>query len=297
MTKLGGIGCTLIGLGPCVVLFIATVARNPLKIIVMTASGFFWLLSLLVASIFWFAISHLTSHLAPSLIIAVVTQEAMRFAFYKLIVKADEGLHLITANMRATPPTLQVADSRRLSPASGGGDRNSFEFAIPVNRRSSDLLRPVQGGLGGILSHQIVAYVAGLGFGVMSCVVELLRLLHESYGPGIHFDNLESKFFFVVAAFQAMCLSMMQIFWSLVLFAAFEMRAYVQLISVYVVHLAISCLSLLNTFPSPWPEFVCAVYFVTLIGMIVLTSFLLRKRNGAIRTLQQRAAQTAGGAN
>ncbi|CAL8095752.1 unnamed protein product [Calicophoron daubneyi] len=162
-------------------------------------SGFFWLLSLLVASIFWFAISHLTSHLAPSLIIAVVTQEAMRFAFYKLIVKADEGLHLITANMRATPPTLQVADSRRLSPASGGGDRNSFEFAIPVNRRSSDLLRPVQGGLGGILSHQIVAYVAGLGFGVMSCVVELLRLLHESYGPGIHFDNLESKFFFVVA--------------------------------------------------------------------------------------------------
>lgn len=48
-------------------------------------SGFFWLLSLLVSSILWYAVVPLREQLVFGLVFSVLFQEAFRFLFYKLL--------------------------------------------------------------------------------------------------------------------------------------------------------------------------------------------------------------------
>ncbi|KAA3681068.1 gamma-secretase subunit APH-1A [Paragonimus westermani] len=88
MTRVGGVGCALIGFGPSTILFFLTTVVSPLKLIVLTGSGFFWILSVLLTSLVWIVLNLLTSHIAWSLLAAVLSQELMRFVFYKLIMYA-----------------------------------------------------------------------------------------------------------------------------------------------------------------------------------------------------------------
>ncbi|TGZ63220.1 hypothetical protein CRM22_007043 [Opisthorchis felineus] len=267
MTLLGGFGCALIGLGPCVSLFILTVACNPLKVIVLTAGGFFWLLSLLLTSLFWLAFSSVLSNLALSLFVAVASQELLRFAFFKLIVLADNGLRVIAISAQTSvapvvvprPPTRQPTEGLSNTTALRGASNQ--EGAVPPSKTL---------GNDGLLDHRIVAYVSGLGFGLMTCIFELLRILIDAWGPGIGFEVWEAKTFYPVAAFQVMCTSLMHIFWSVILFAAFERRDYVLMVLVYATHLAVPYLSFLNQLHPPWPELVCLFYVMVLVGLAFL---------------------------
>lgn len=48
------------------------------------------------------------------------------------------------------------------------------------------------------LDHLTVAYVSGLGYGLMSCIIQSLRMLIDSYGPGITmYSSWNSKTFFL----------------------------------------------------------------------------------------------------
>lgn len=138
MTVMEFFGCTFIAFGPPFALFVFTIARDPLRIIVLIArcfddtvcfyiyfiwmvalmckvifiwsyskisfkdiwtvlfimfidlklslfSGFFWLLSLLVSSILWYAVVPLREQLVFGLVFSVLFQEAFRFLFYKLL--------------------------------------------------------------------------------------------------------------------------------------------------------------------------------------------------------------------
>lgn len=113
--------------------------------------------------------------------------------------KADDGLRLIANNAQAS--RLEMA-TRNVN--TGGG----------VYRRVSDVDSPRSGLVdqdgsvthsgpkdapGRLLNHRIVAYVAGLGYGLMSCIIQLIRPLIAAYGPGIEPIYWESKAFFVVA--------------------------------------------------------------------------------------------------
>ncbi|CAH8522526.1 unnamed protein product [Dicrocoelium dendriticum] len=276
MTKLGCLGCTLVGIGPCTVLFLFTIANNPLKVIIFTASGFFWLLSLLLTALLWMPLRSLTANLAPSLLMGVLFQEALRFSFYILINTADKGLRAISTGSQARPFRQSSVNSsnqntvnlRQSEAHSWGSDRSQDNTSLLGN--------PTVRFHEKLLDHQIVAYVSGLGFGAMTCIVELLRTLIDSQGPGIYFDLWESKCFFIVAAFQASCLSVTQIFWSVILFSAFETRSYGSIALVFVVHVAMSCLSLANRFRSPWPEVICACYLLITICMGIFAYVAVR---------------------
>uniref|UniRef100_A0A3B5QZ53 Gamma-secretase subunit APH-1 n=1 Tax=Xiphophorus maculatus TaxID=8083 RepID=A0A3B5QZ53_XIPMA len=54
MTAAVFFGCTFIAFGPAVSLFLFTIAREPLRVIFLIAGAFFWLVSLLMASLVWF---------------------------------------------------------------------------------------------------------------------------------------------------------------------------------------------------------------------------------------------------
>ncbi|XP_049649790.1 uncharacterized protein LOC126035327 isoform X4 [Accipiter gentilis] len=94
-------GCTFIAFGPVFSLFLFTIARDPLRIIVLIAGAFFWLVSLLLSSLIWFitvkASDPRDEPLQKGLLIfgvmfSVLLQEAFRFLYYKLLRKAIEGL-------------------------------------------------------------------------------------------------------------------------------------------------------------------------------------------------------------
>ncbi|XP_029353938.1 gamma-secretase subunit Aph-1b isoform X3 [Echeneis naucrates] len=94
-------GCTFIAFGPAISLFLFTIAREPLRVIFLIAGAFFWLVSLLLASLVWFIsvrISNMDNEaqqkglLIFGVVLSVLLQEVFRFAYYKLLKKANEGL-------------------------------------------------------------------------------------------------------------------------------------------------------------------------------------------------------------
>ncbi|VDO67341.1 unnamed protein product [Schistosoma mattheei] len=307
MTYLGGVGCTLIGVGPCLVLFLCTVANCPTKVILLTASGFFWLVSLLITSVMWFIVTPLRAYLAFGILIGVLFQEILRFLFFLLIIKAESGLQLIVSSSTTTTISRpQLADGinndniiDNHSNGRGETERNevsnltrnrkiSSSNIVITNDYDHNILND-NNNSGNInnnsnnnvvkLDHLTVAYVSGLGYGLMSCIIQSLRMLIDSYGPGIAmYSSWNSKTFFLFSSCQCMCISMLQVFWSLILFSAFVQRAYGQIILVYFMHFGLAGMSLINTFSSPCSEIVCTIYVICLIGMIIFAYYRFRSQ-------------------
>ncbi|XP_019506360.1 PREDICTED: gamma-secretase subunit APH-1B isoform X2 [Hipposideros armiger] len=152
MTAAVFFGCTFIAFGPALALYIFTIATEPLRVIFLIVGAFFWLLSLLLSSLVWFLARTITDNkdgpiqkylLMFGVLISVLIQEMFRFAYYKLLKKANEGLKSI--NPDETAPSMRL-----------------------------------------------LAYVSGLGFGIMSGVFSFVNTLSDSLGPGtvgIHGDS------------------------------------------------------------------------------------------------------------
>ncbi|XP_044781023.2 gamma-secretase subunit APH-1B isoform X4 [Bubalus bubalis] len=151
MTAAVFFGCAFIAFGPALALYIFTIVTEPLRIIFLIIGAFFWLVSLLFSSFIWFTTATLIGNkdeprekylLIFGVLISVLIQEMFRFAYYKLLKKASEGLKTI----------------------------NPYEKAP---------------------SMRLLAYVSGLGFGIMSGVFSFVNTLSDSLGPGtvgIHGD-------------------------------------------------------------------------------------------------------------
>ncbi|XP_067832042.1 gamma-secretase subunit APH-1A-like isoform X1 [Heptranchias perlo] len=200
-------GCTFIAFGPAFALLLFTVAGDPLRVIILVAGSFFWLMSLLLSSLLWFIAVQLSNKENPSLqhgllimgaAVSVLLQEAFRFAYYKLLKKADQGLAAISEDGR--------------SPISIGQ----------------------------------MAYVSGLAFGVISGAFSVINILADSLGPGVVGIHGESPYFFLTSAFLTMALVLLHTFWGVVFFDACEKRKWVALAAVVISHMLTSGLTFLN---------------------------------------------------
>jgi len=98
MTLVSFFGCTFIAFGPAFALFVVTVAKDAQQVIVLITSAFFWLLSLLLSSILWRVVTPLQDVLVFSVMFSVVFQELFRFAFWKVLKRAEEGLITISGS-------------------------------------------------------------------------------------------------------------------------------------------------------------------------------------------------------
>ncbi|XP_040596153.1 uncharacterized protein LOC101841995 [Mesocricetus auratus] len=115
-------------------------------------SAFFWLVSLLLSSVFWYLVRVITDNrdgpiqkylLIFGVLLSVCIQELFRLAYYRLLKRDSEGLKSI--NPEETAPSMRL-----------------------------------------------LAYVSGLGFGIMSGVFSFVNTLSDSLGPGtvgIHGDS------------------------------------------------------------------------------------------------------------
>lgn len=198
-------GCTFISFGPPLALFLFTIARDPMRIIVLIASAFFWLIALLLSSILWYAVVPLRETLAFGLVFSVLIQEAFRFLFYKTIRLADEGLLKVT-------------------------QQNEDKHVTPKD----------------ISNKNIMAYVSGLGFGLIAGAFSMINLLADMSGPGTIGILGDSKYFFWASAFMTLCFILLHTAWGVIFFAALDKKNYISVALVVAAHMLISCLTLLN---------------------------------------------------
>ncbi|XP_067013715.1 gamma-secretase subunit Aph-1 [Anabrus simplex] len=192
-------GCTFLAFGPPLAMFSFTIAKDPIRIIILIASAFFWLLSLLISSLLWFAVVPLKNTLAFGLVFSVLFQELFRYFMYKLLRKAEGGLKKVT----------------------------DVETEISSNKH-------------------ILAYVSGLGFGIMSGAFALVNVLAAAVGPGTMGLKGDSDLFFFTSAATTLVFILLNTFWGVIAFSALDNTNYLQLIWVVGSHMIVSCLTLLN---------------------------------------------------
>lgn len=101
-------------------------------------------------------------------------------------------------------------------------------------------------GAAALSSRTTLAYVAGLGFGIMSGVFSLLNVLADAVGPGTVGFNGGSPYFFVTSALTTQAFVLLHTFWGIVTFHALDHGRWPLLAFVLCSHLAASCLTLLN---------------------------------------------------
>ncbi|EDW77586.1 uncharacterized protein Dwil_GK24580 [Drosophila willistoni] len=207
-------GCTFIAFGPPFALFIFTIGHDPVRIIILIAAAFFWLLSLLLSSLLWFAVIPLRDVLAFGVIFSVIFQECFRYIIYRILRSTEQGLHAVAEDTRVTD------------------------------------------------NKHILAYVSGLGFGIISGMFALVNVLADMSGPGTMGLKGGSEFFFITSAAQALSIILLHTFWSVIFFNAFDTNNYLHIGYVVGSHLFVSLLTLLNAE---------ALYIATLLPNYIVT--------------------------
>lgn len=125
-------GCTFLAFGAPFSMFLFTIMHDPIRIIIVIAAAFVWLVALLASSLIWFCIRPLHPPTIVGVVISVAIQEFFRYGIYKILRVTERGLG-------------EVAD----------------DSTITDNKH-------------------ILAYVSGLGFGIMSGSFALVNILADA---------------------------------------------------------------------------------------------------------------------
>ncbi|XP_076808776.1 gamma-secretase subunit Aph-1b-like [Clavelina lepadiformis] len=228
-------GCMFVAFGPSLALFVFTVMKFPLRIILLVVGAFFWLLSLLFSALLWLAVVPLREELAFSLVFSVIFQELMRFALFKLMNKAETGL----------------------------------EDALSEEERRS------------IASHKL-SYVSGFGFGLMSGLFSVINVLSNSIGPGNVGITGASPNFFLVSSFLASSFILLNTFWNVIIFNAYKKRKLAPIAIVILMHMLVSCLTLLNTLPHS----IYVSLIVSYVSLILVMGWAFKIAGGSLGNLK-----------
>ncbi|XP_017858295.1 PREDICTED: gamma-secretase subunit Aph-1 [Drosophila arizonae] len=213
-------GCTLIAFGTPFALFVLTIANDSMRIIMLIAAAFFWLLSLLLSSMLWFAIVPLRDVLAFGVVFSVLFQECFRYIIYRILRSTEQALHAVAEDTRITE------------------------------------------------NKHILAYVSGLGFGIISGLFALVNVLADMTGPGTMGLKGGSEIFFVTSAVQVLSIVLLHTFWSVIFFNAFDTNNYLHIFYVVGSHLFVSLLTLLNADGLYWASLVPNYVVTILTGVL-----------------------------
>ncbi|CAG0916494.1 unnamed protein product [Notodromas monacha] len=242
MAYLECIGCTLLAFGPPLAMFLVTIASDPIRIIIMIVSAFFWLMSLLATGIVWFAVVPLRTTLEFGVVFSIIFQEVFRFLLYLVIRKAEKGLQMV-----ADGHTI-LADNHR----------------------------------------DMMAYVCGFGYGVMSGAFGFVNVVRDCWGPGTVGLRGNPIEFFPTSAALALSMILLHTCWGVIFFHSLTERRYVGVVAVVVSHFIVSGLTFLNSLTPPLYYITIPVAYVVLIIFAILS---FRIAGGSIAGLSAAATR------
>ncbi|KAK2160660.1 hypothetical protein LSH36_128g02062 [Paralvinella palmiformis] len=155
--------------------------------LVFLKSAFFWLVSLLLSSLWWFAVVPLREQLAFGLVFSVIFQEAFRLVFYVLIRKAEIGLKRVWREEAGGSTSALVNNKSLIAYVSGFGF-GVISGAFSLVNVLADMTGPGTIGLHGNPQN----------FFITSAVLTLcFILLHTCWGV-VFFNGLEKKRYYQV---------------------------------------------------------------------------------------------------
>ncbi|XP_070434205.1 gamma-secretase subunit APH-1B isoform X2 [Equus przewalskii] len=159
MTAAVFFGCAFIAFGPALALYIFTIATEPLRIIFLIIGAFFWLVSLLLSSLVWFLAGTITENK-----------------------DGPVQKYLLMFGVLVSVFIQEV-----------------FRFGYyKILKKASEGLKNISADETA-LSMRLLAYVSGLGFGIMSGVFSFVNTLSDSLGPGTVGIHGDSPQFFLVS--------------------------------------------------------------------------------------------------
>lgn len=132
-----------------------------------------------------------------------------------------------------------------------------------------------------IENKHILAYVSGMGFGIMSGLFSLVNIVADAIGPGTMGLKGGTELFFITSSATCLCFVLLHTFWSIIFFHALDTKNIVQLSYVVVSHLFASCITLLNKYQ---------IYSATLVPLYVILLFTIiyafKIAGGSVKSLK-----------
>lgn len=98
-----------------------------------------------------------------------------------------------------------------------------------------------------IHNKAIMAYVSGLGFGIISGLFQSVNILADAIGPGTMGMKSGSDVFFITSATFALCIILLHTFWNIIFFNGLNNRSKAQIVYVVLSHLIFSCITFFNS--------------------------------------------------
>jgi anterior pharynx defective protein 1 len=92
-----------------------------------------------------------------------------------------------------------------------------------------------------------MAYVSGLGFGIISGLFQSVNILADAIGPGTMGMTSGSDVFFITSATFALCIILLHTFWNIIFFNGLNNRNKMQIAYVILSHLIFSLTTFLNS--------------------------------------------------
>uniref|UniRef100_A0A1L8D8P7 Putative aph-1 n=1 Tax=Nyssomyia neivai TaxID=330878 RepID=A0A1L8D8P7_9DIPT len=125
--------------------------------------------------------------------------------------------------------------------------QEAFRYVIyKILRKTEKGLQEVADNVRVTENKHILAYVSGLGFGVISGAFAIINILADAVGPATMGLLSGSEIFFLTSAAQTLCTILLHTFWSVIFFNALDTSRYTHIAYVVLSHLLVSCLTLLN---------------------------------------------------
>ncbi|XP_063934400.1 gamma-secretase subunit Aph-1 [Zophobas morio] len=125
-----------------------------------------------------------------------------------------------------------------------------------------------------IENKHILAYVSGLGFGIISGAFSLVNVLADSIGPGTMGLKSGNEMFFMTSSATALCFILLHTFWGVIFFNALDNNNKLHVGIVVASHLLTSSITLFNHFQ------VASATLIPLYFIVVLTAVFAFKIAG-----------------
>ncbi|XP_003744158.1 gamma-secretase subunit Aph-1 [Galendromus occidentalis] len=204
-------GCSLVAFGPSLSMFCVTIAACPIRVIIFITAAFFWLVSLLFSSIVWCSVLEIFR--------IRTSEEKSNFVVFGLLV------------------------------AVAFQELFRYLFYGILRRADNGLKKMVEvGSTGSVVSdsRQLLAYVAGLGFGTMSGGFSLLNVLAEIGGPASVGYGGQSEWFVLVSSVTTSLFVILNTCWGVILFHGYDTRDHRLIIGAIASHFVCSLMTLFN---------------------------------------------------
>lgn len=165
-------GCAFLAFGPPLAMFTMTIAQDPIRVIILVAAAFVWLCSLLLSSFIWFIFVPLRDITIIGMIISIciqVIENRIKLIFWSVNLKRFFLFFFFQEN---------------------------FRYGIyRILRETENGLQLVSDNSRIVENKHILAYVSGLGFGIMSGAFALVNILADSVSWKIVWRMIEIVFF------------------------------------------------------------------------------------------------------